>query len=252
MQAGMHQVFDQKGFYPALKADLKKARARTVIHSPFLAIRMIEELSGPLESLVQRGVRVCVFAQIPHGWKSEGEQHPRLFPFKGAVELLKSYGAHVNLRKAIHEKIVVIDDQILWEGSLNILSHFDSSERMNRWFDRDAVHSAVTKHKLSSCEQCPPTPSAWNLDADAGRQAKLELLGRCLKQHRQERGISQSRLSQQSGVAQNIISQFEVGARNVQLNTVVQLFDALDVELIAAPRYSLPAIQSILQITADG
>jgi hypothetical protein len=41
----------------------------------------------------------------------------------------------VVLREETHEKIAIIDKQILWDGSLNILSHKDGPESMNRFDD---------------------------------------------------------------------------------------------------------------------
>jgi hypothetical protein len=45
---------------------------------------------------------------------------------------LRDLGVAVDLRARMHEKIAVLDDRILWHGSLNLLSHRDTRESMLR------------------------------------------------------------------------------------------------------------------------
>ena len=49
-----------------------------------------------------------------------------------AIEKLRNIGLTVDLRARMHEKIAIIDGEVLWHGSLNILSHRDTSESMLR------------------------------------------------------------------------------------------------------------------------
>jgi hypothetical protein len=44
----------------------------------------------------------------------------------------------------MHEKIGVIDNQILWHGSLNILSHNDTRESMLRFDSPELVQEVLT------------------------------------------------------------------------------------------------------------
>ena len=48
------------------------------------------------------------------------------------VRAIRKLGIPVDHRARIHEKIAIIDGEILWHGSLNILSHRDTSESMLR------------------------------------------------------------------------------------------------------------------------
>lgn len=54
---------------------------------------------------------------------------------EGLQELIadiRELGVVVDLRTSMHEKFAIIDNTILWHGSLNILSHRDTSESMLR------------------------------------------------------------------------------------------------------------------------
>jgi len=48
------------------------------------------------------------------------------------VRGLRALGVAVDLRARMHEKVAILDGRVLWHGSLNILSHRDTSESMLR------------------------------------------------------------------------------------------------------------------------
>ena len=49
-----------------------------------------------------------------------------------AVGIMQDLGIEVLMTGGHHRKLAIIDDAILWEGSLNILSQNDSCELMRR------------------------------------------------------------------------------------------------------------------------
>ena len=61
---------------------------------------------------------------------------------------------HVNAIPKIHEKLVLIDESVFWEGSLNPLSYWDNTERMTGWQGVEKVRSVVTSHRLDDCFAC--------------------------------------------------------------------------------------------------
>ena len=66
--------------------------------------------------------------------RPRAEQPETLRPtYAEAVRNLESRGVKVLCRPGMHEKVAAIDGQILWHGSLNILSHNDSRESMLRF-----------------------------------------------------------------------------------------------------------------------
>ena len=59
---------------------------------------------------------------------------------KGIKHLLK-LKVIVDLRKDIHQKMIFIDDDILWFGSLNVLSYTgDTDEQLIRFFSKSFVN----------------------------------------------------------------------------------------------------------------
>lgn len=72
----------------------------------------------------------------------------------------------------VHSKVAIIDRNILWEGSLNILSQRDSHEIMRRFVGDETAQQMMTflkldknigkleENKLQRCEYCKE-PGAW-------------------------------------------------------------------------------------------
>ena len=94
---GDTRLFDQDSFYKAFLKDLGKCQHEVIIESPFITRRRLETLLPTIQKLKSRKVRVII-----------------------------------NTRSPLDRKLAIIDRQILWEGSLNILSQNDSCEVMRR------------------------------------------------------------------------------------------------------------------------
>ena len=62
--------------------------------------------------------------------------------------------------------------------------------------------------------------------------ANSESLGVQFRKYRKQQGLSQRRVSQLSGVAQDKISKFENGNRNIRISTLFRLLDVLNLRLV--------------------
>lgn len=122
------RLFDERSFYRAFRKDLARAKKRVVIESPYITVRRVVYLLPDLESLVKRGVRVRVNTRDPasHDEFMRNQAQEAIRKLKIAGVKAHIYG---DLR---HWKTAVIDRRVLWEGSLNILSHSRSREMMRR------------------------------------------------------------------------------------------------------------------------
>lgn len=122
-----NNLYDQDSFYGAFLQDVKNARCRVVIESPFITMRRFEQSIPVLEKLRKRGVKVIV------NTKPFEEHNPLLFEqVVEAVVKMQDLGIEVYMTVGHHRKLAIIDEDILWEGSLNILSQFESCEVMRR------------------------------------------------------------------------------------------------------------------------
>jgi len=119
-------VVTQDSFDHHLLRDLESAEQRLVIFSPFLTYDRVASLEPQLRAAVERGARVVVVTkeQAERGRQVDGYQH--------IERTLASWGVTVVHKAKMHEKLVFVDDDLLWHGSLNPLSFSDTQEIMER------------------------------------------------------------------------------------------------------------------------
>jgi phosphatidylserine/phosphatidylglycerophosphate/cardiolipin synthase-like enzyme len=121
-------LFNERTFYPAFAKDLASAKREVVIYSPFVSKYRAELLAGEIRRLRARNVDVFVFTRPAAEY-----DRPQRAQAAVAIASLEQMGACVFcLGGSIHEKAAIIDREILWEGSLNILSQRSSREMMRR------------------------------------------------------------------------------------------------------------------------
>ncbi len=135
-------LYDQNTFYTAFHRDLSRARDLVVIESPFMTIRRASELLPILTNLQQKGVRVIVNTKPT-------EEHDDMMASQAeqALVAIQDIGVKILFTSGHHRKIAIIDD-ILYEGSLNILSQNDSCELMRRTDDPSSVREILRFIKL--------------------------------------------------------------------------------------------------------
>ena len=145
-------VFDETSFYPAFQKDIDCAQSSVVIFSPFLSDKRIGSWEGNFRAAIKRGVSVHVFTKPPEATKALFDDPQTL------VDALRSMGITVSYRNGMHEKIAIIDGEILWHGSLNILSHGKALESMlriaNPAFCRELIERLAGVSENRPCQEC--------------------------------------------------------------------------------------------------
>ena len=111
-------LFDEKSFDPAFKADILAAKESVVIFSGFITPRRVGEIGDLLRTKIADGVKVRCVTQPHH---RNGIMDPTFD--KEALDILEGIGCVVGCRANIHQQVVLIDNKVVWHGSLNALSH---------------------------------------------------------------------------------------------------------------------------------
>ena len=119
--------FDQSSFYSNFTEDLRLCKRELLIESAFLTVKRVNRLLPVLTLLVQKGTRVTVNTRHPN-------EHDGIMQTQAIASILamQSAGITVLYTTGLHRKLAIIDRSIVWEGSLNILSQYDSCELMRR------------------------------------------------------------------------------------------------------------------------
>lgn len=97
------------------------------MYSPFITENRIAQLEPPLRAAIERGVSIYIITK-PHCDRSKKE----IQQYRMLENTLTNWGAIIVHKQRMHEKLIFIDDNILWEGSLNPLSFKDTEEHMER------------------------------------------------------------------------------------------------------------------------
>lgn len=145
LQTELHTstLFDQTTFYPAFQDTLRICREELIIESPFMTMRRIHLLLPEFERLQRRGVRIVINTRPPE----EHDDYLRV-QAEEAVELLLDMGIKIFFTGGHHRKLAIIDRNILWEGSLNILSQHDSCEIMRQTKSEELARQMIEFIKL--------------------------------------------------------------------------------------------------------
>jgi ssDNA-binding Zn-finger/Zn-ribbon topoisomerase 1 len=121
-------IFDEAQFERALSHDIQAANRSVVIFSGYITPSRVGKIGDLLRSKIHAGVKVRCVTRPPKLNGSIPESSGR-----EAVEMLEGIGAVVDCRSKIHQKVCLIDNRIVWWGSLNALSHmYHSDETMTR------------------------------------------------------------------------------------------------------------------------
>jgi len=121
-------LYDEKSFFSAFLKDIGQCKKELIIESPYITRERMKMFKKPFQKLLGKGVNIYVFTRSP-------EEHNEFMQDQSELEIewFEEQGIYTLLcRGNHHRKLAIVDRQILWEGSLNILSHSHSREIMRR------------------------------------------------------------------------------------------------------------------------
>lgn len=122
------KLFNETSFYQQFTTDLGNCEKEVIIESPYITTTRMSVLLPHLKKLLNKQVKIHIFTKDPI-------EHDEMMRYQATNEILKcvELGINVKLIKGgHHRKLSIINRNILWEGSLNILSQTNSQEIMRR------------------------------------------------------------------------------------------------------------------------
>lgn len=168
------QFCNQAFFYKAFEKDLAQAEDKVVIVSPFLSLNRIASLEASFRELHRKGVKTFIIT------KPFKEQKLTQDFEKELSNNLRKLDMEVIPKPLSHEKLAIIDGKIIWHGSLNILSHRNTSELMIRFATKESKFSEET---LKLCGINIEKIIEENIIDKRIKQINKEGIGFCSKGH---------------------------------------------------------------------
>ncbi|MFD6949485.1 hypothetical protein A6A08_05115 [Nocardiopsis sp. TSRI0078] len=144
----------------ALSWDFEQAEKSIEIYSAYLNVAPVGRWLERLSRRIERGVRAIVYTRPPSDFEqSQGERQERL------IRQMREKGCDVAVRPRMHEKVVVLDESVLWHGSLNLLASRGATDLMMRLTDptacarvRRIVDNAYQDQPMSPRNRWQPSP----------------------------------------------------------------------------------------------
>ena len=113
------RLFDQTDFYSKFTQDLKDCKYEVIVESPFITSSRIKSLYPTFKRLLAQNVHIHIITRDPIDHEDEFMRNQStneiLYCDEIGINIVLLHGNH-------HRKTAILDRNILWEGSLNILS----------------------------------------------------------------------------------------------------------------------------------
>ena len=139
-------LYNESTFYYTFIKDMLSAKKEVIIYSPFVAKFRTDFLKPTIEKLRDRNVEVFIFTRPIEEYDNIIQTQ-----IECALKRFEEMGVCVYYPgRYIHEKVAIIDREILWEGSLNILSHRASNEMMRRTLSGDSAMQVMHYLRLNN------------------------------------------------------------------------------------------------------
>jgi nucleoside-triphosphatase THEP1 len=125
------EELDRPAFFPAdevdkaVEWDIERAGKSVEIYCAFLNATAVNRWLRRLQQRADVGVTVTVHTR-PASTDPSGDGQ------RAQIDRLIAAGCDVQTRERMHEKVLILDSEILWHGSLNLLSHTGSRDLMMR------------------------------------------------------------------------------------------------------------------------
>jgi len=153
-------IFDEAAFERALEHDIREAKSSVVIFSGYVTPARIGKLGDLFRSKID-GVKIRCVTRPPQTNGSIPRDQGR-----EALNMLEGIGVTVDCRAKIHQKVCLVDNRIVWLGSLNALSHAGrSDETMTRAVNEGyamAVAGHMSKRRVSTDKAASTIADAEN------------------------------------------------------------------------------------------
>jgi superfamily II DNA or RNA helicase len=127
LDAPLDIIFDKDNFLPVFNQDIVTARKELIIVSPFVRKRRTQQMTEHLKTAIGKDIRVVVITRPKEKYMPRDRT-----VMQNTLDILIKCGISVIFKSNIHQKFAVIDQKIVWYGSINLLSYGSAQESMMR------------------------------------------------------------------------------------------------------------------------
>ena len=118
--------------------NLLEANKEIIISSPGLNQTKVNAFVRLIKKRQEDGVKNTVVTFDPEGYPEE-----KIEDIKALVQVLENCGVKVRLQDHMHEHFAIIDDDIVWYGSMNLLSGAKIDDNLMRVKSKDVAQELL-------------------------------------------------------------------------------------------------------------
>lgn len=122
-----NSIFGSDNYRESFEKDILSAAKSIVISSPFLGSKSTNWLIDQVDNLHVRGVRIYVISLSPDHYPGDGQEHHMKL-----LQSLRGSGVQILTHPRCYERFAVIDQSIVWYGSMNLLSNAREDDNLMR------------------------------------------------------------------------------------------------------------------------
>ena len=131
-------IFDNHNFLAVFSNDVSSAKSDMVIVSPYMTQKRLSSMLDILLSGTNNGAKLTVITRPESDYKEKDK--PAVI---NMVNSIRATGANIIFKPNIHQKFAIIDQQIVWYGSINFLSFGSSEESIMRLDSINIVNELI-------------------------------------------------------------------------------------------------------------
>jgi superfamily II DNA or RNA helicase len=120
-------IFDKHNFLPVYSNDMINAVRKILIVSPYITKKRTIQMIQLLKGAIVNAVKVIVVTRPVEDFNDKD-----MTSLQSSLIFLKDAGISLIFRSKIHQKFAVIDQRIVWYGSINLLSYGSAEESVMR------------------------------------------------------------------------------------------------------------------------
>jgi superfamily II DNA or RNA helicase len=127
MNSSLDIIFNKDNFLSVFTQDILAVKNEIVIVSPFVRKRRTHQMIQHLKISTGKNIRVIVVTRPKEDFTSK--DHAAL---QKSLNLLISKGVDIVFKSNIHQKYAIMDQKVVWYGSINLLSYGSAQESIMR------------------------------------------------------------------------------------------------------------------------
>ena len=127
MDAPLDIIFTKENFLPVFNRDIIDAQKEILIVSPFIRQKRTRQMIRHLNVAIRKPIRVTVVTRPKEDFPEKD-----YMAFQKARDLLTQSWITIIFKAKIHQKFAIMDQKIVWYGSINLLSYGSAQESIMR------------------------------------------------------------------------------------------------------------------------